>query len=117
MKIAVPTKNNVVDNHFGHCDTYTIFDIDDHKNITSKEVLNWSKGCGCKSNIVATLKDMGVQTLLAGNMGQGALNVLLSHGVEVVRGCRGNIEKLVQEYLSGNLEDQDILCATHHHHH
>jgi predicted Fe-Mo cluster-binding NifX family protein len=117
MKIAVPTRDNMVDNHFGHCDTYTIFDIDDHKNITSKEILKWSKGCGCKSNIVATLKDMGVQTLLAGNMGQGALNVLLSHGLEVIRGCQGNVEHLVLEYLNGNLEDQDILCDSHHHHH
>lgn len=117
MKIAVPTKDNVVDNHFGHCDTYTIFGIDKDKTISSKEVLKWSHGCGCKSNIVATLKDMGVDTLLAGNMGQGALNVLLSQGVEVIRGCQGNIEQQVQEFLNGHLKDQDILCSTHHYHH
>ena len=25
MKIAVPTKDQVVDNHFGHCEYYTIY--------------------------------------------------------------------------------------------
>jgi len=117
MKIAVPTKDNVVDNHFGHCDTYTIFDVDEQKNILAREVLKWSHGCGCKSNIVATLKEMGVEILLAGNMGQGALNVLLSHNMEVVRGCSGNSEDLVREYLNGNLTDTDILCSSHRAHH
>jgi len=28
MKIAVPTKNEMVDSHFGHCEYYTIFTID-----------------------------------------------------------------------------------------
>jgi predicted Fe-Mo cluster-binding NifX family protein len=114
MKIAVPTKNNAVDEHFGHCDTYTIFETDANKNIVSKEVLRWSQGCGCKSNIVGTLKEMGVATLLAGNMGQGALNVLLTHEIDVVRGCEGKIDDLVQKYLAGMLSDKEILCQSHH---
>jgi len=31
MKIAIPTRNNEVDDHFGHCDYYTIYDIDKKK--------------------------------------------------------------------------------------
>lgn len=114
MKIAVPTKNDQVDQHFGHCDSYTIFDIDEQNSITSKEVFKWSQGCGCKSNLVAILKEMGVGTLLAGNMGQGALNVLLSHDMDVVRGCNGNTEQVVLEFLQGNLQDKEILCDSHH---
>ena len=113
MKIAIPTRNDYVDEHFGHCDTYTIFEIENQNTIKSKEVLKWSDGCGCKSNIVGTLKDMGVSTLLAGNMGRGALNVLLSSDMEVIRGCHGNIDQLVQEYLAGRLKDMDVLCDSH----
>ena len=29
MKIAVPTRDGVVDNHFGHCDHYTIFTVEE----------------------------------------------------------------------------------------
>ena len=29
MKVAIPTRNNVVDDHFGHCEYYTIFTISD----------------------------------------------------------------------------------------
>lgn len=113
MKIAVPTRENQVDGHFGHCDTYTIYGIDEKKEVQSKEVLKWSYGCGCRSNIVGTLKEMGVNTLLAGNMGQGALNMLLSHQMNVVRGCQGDVDEVLTAYLKGQLEDEDILCQTH----
>ena len=39
MKIAVPTRENVVDDHFGHCAYYTLFTVDDDKNITDTETL------------------------------------------------------------------------------
>ena len=35
MKIAVPTRDNMVDNHFGHCAYYTIYTIEDNK-VTAK---------------------------------------------------------------------------------
>ena len=38
MKIAVPTRENVVDDHFGHCAYYTLFTVDDDKNITDTEM-------------------------------------------------------------------------------
>ena len=31
MKIAVPTRDGRVDDHFGHCSYYTIFDVIDGK--------------------------------------------------------------------------------------
>lgn len=113
MKIAVPTKNNAVDDHFGHCEAFSIFEIDVHNTVKSKEVLHWADGCGCRSNIVETLREMGVGAMLAGNMGQGALNVMLSHGMEVIRGCAGNADDLVVEFLSGRLSDKQILCQSH----
>ena len=36
MKIALPTRENYIDGHFGHCEYYTVFTIDD----SSKEILN-----------------------------------------------------------------------------
>ena len=38
MKRAVPTREGRVDNHFGHCDHYTIYNIED-KQIISREQL------------------------------------------------------------------------------
>ena len=87
MKIAVPTRNNEVDDHFGHCETYTIFSVDASNQIQKIETLPAPQGCGCKSNIAEILKEEGVKVLLAGNMGNGALNVLTNQGIDVYRGC------------------------------
>lgn len=113
MKIALPSNGTMVDGHFGHCEYFTVITVDDQKKIVNQEMVQPPAGCGCKSNIVGTLADMGVKVMLAGNMGAGAVNVLNSHGIEVVRGCSGNVRKVVEEWLSGTLNDSGSTCASH----
>ena len=55
MKIAVPTRNHVIDDHFGHCEYYTIFTISENKEIIGIETEASPEGCGCKSNIASIL--------------------------------------------------------------
>jgi predicted Fe-Mo cluster-binding NifX family protein len=113
MKLAVPTtQNNQVDAHFGHCEYFTVFTIEGREIIKS-EIVESPEGCGCKSNIAAILKDMGVEVMLAGNMGGGAVNVLNSYGIKVYRGCDGDINSLVQDYVKGNLVDSGETCYKH----
>ena len=50
MKIAVPTRDGRVDDHFGHCAYYTIFDVIDGK-VTNVSKMASPEGCGCKSGI------------------------------------------------------------------
>ena len=112
MKIAVPTRDGRVDDHFGHCDHYTIYTVEDKK-ILSREELPSPQGCGCKSGIAADLQQMGVEVMLAGSMGAGALNKLQACGIKVVRGCMGDIESVVNGYLLGFVLDSGIGCAGH----
>jgi predicted Fe-Mo cluster-binding NifX family protein len=113
MKIAIPTRGYEVDGHFGHCEMYTVFTIDEDNKIEKSEILPSSHGCGCKSNIASVLKQKGVSVMLAGNMGDGALNVLNCHGLEVYRGCSGNVTLLVETFLQGKIGDSGEGC--HHH--
>lgn len=112
-RIAVPTRGNNVDEHFGHCEYYTVYSISGGK-VEKKETLESPQGCGCKSNIASVLKEMNVITMLAGNMGAGALNVLGMHGINVVRGCSGNVDEVVNQYLAGSLSDSGTSCSHHH---
>lgn len=112
MKIAVPTRNNVVDDHFGHCAYYTIYTIEENK-VTEKQTLPSPEGCGCKSNIAPVLHEMGVEVMLAGNMGEGAKNVLGRNHIAVIRGCSGSTDELVEAYLRGDVKDNGEVC--HHH--
>jgi predicted Fe-Mo cluster-binding NifX family protein len=117
MKIAIPTRGNLVDNHFGHCEMYTIITADENQNITKTEILPSPQGCGCKSDIAGIFQQIGVEVMLAGGIGEGAIHVLSHHGISVVRGCSGDIKILAEEYLKGKLTDSGISCAQHEHHH
>lgn len=116
MKVAVPTRGNHVDDHFGHCEVYTIFTFDESHKLKDKEVVPSPQGCGCKSNIAAILREKGVSVMLAGNMGEGAFNVLNYHGINVLRGCSGEIDQVVTDYIQGRVFDSQESCKNHQHH-
>ncbi len=113
MKIAIPTRGNKLDHHFGHCESYTVMTVDNDKNVIKSEILPAANGCGCKSNIAAVLRDKGVTVMLAGNMGSGAVNVLSQYGIEVYRGCSGNVRALTEAFLAGVIADSGTTCAHH----
>ena len=112
MKLAVPTRDGHVDDHFGHCDHYTIYTIEDRK-ILSREALPSPQGCGCKSGIAADLQQMGVEVMLAGSMGEGARSKLEAHNIKVIRGCKGDIDAVVNGYLLGFILDSGEGCSAH----
>lgn len=113
MKIAIPTRADAIDDHFGHCESYSIFTIGNNKNIVGTETLAAPQGCGCKSNIASALQDKHVTVLLASNMGTGAVNVLTKHGIKVYRGCSGNVTELVNDFLDGKVTDSGEGCNHH----
>jgi predicted Fe-Mo cluster-binding NifX family protein len=115
MKIALPTKDNSVDDHFGHCAFFTVFTIGEKKDIVSEEIVPSPAGCGCKSNIVHTLSQMGVHVMLAGNMGDGAVRVLNSNGIKVIRGCSGGVKTVAEKWLDGAVVDSGDGCHEHEH--
>jgi predicted Fe-Mo cluster-binding NifX family protein len=55
MKIAVPTVGDQVDQHFGHCEKYSIFTIEE-KTIKAEEFMESPHGCGCKSDMAVSVK-------------------------------------------------------------
>lgn len=114
MKIALPSRQNRIDDHFGHCEYFTVFTIEG-KEIVSEETITSPEGCGCKSNIAQQLAQMNVTMMLAGNMGQGAVDVLNRSGIDVIRGCSGDIRETALAYINGTLIDSGVACAEHEH--
>lgn len=112
MKIAIPTRENMVDDHFGHCDHYTIYTIE-NKQVLNIDTLPSTGGCGCKSGVAAELKKIGVEVMLAGNMGEGAKNKLEEQGIKVIRGCAGPIQVVLGGFLAGVILDSGKGCAGH----
>jgi len=114
MKIALPSRDNQIDSHFGHCEYFTVITINkEKKTILSEEKIQSPEGCGCKSNIASVLAEAGVTLMLAGNMGDGAVRVLNHSGIEVIRGCSGDINTVANNWLTDSLTDSGIGCTAH----
>jgi predicted Fe-Mo cluster-binding NifX family protein len=117
MKIAVPvTKENQIDSHFGHCESYSVFTISEKNEISGMKNVESPQGCGCKSDIASVLAADGVTVMLAGGIGGGAINVLNNSGIEVIRGCSGDATEVVKLYIAGSVADSGSSCHLHEAH-
>ena len=116
MKVAIPTHSGIVDDHFGHCEYFIVFTTNDKKEIIHEEIISSPDGCGCKSNVVEKLTQIGVKVMLAGNIGGGAVNKLSDNGIAVVRGCSGDVKDVLSDWLNGNIKDNGELCKEHEEH-
>lgn len=112
MKIAVPSRDGLVDEHFGHCKEFLIFSVEG-KSLIPQQTMPSPEACGCKSGIAAELARAGVSHLIAGNMGEGAVRVLSANGITVVRGASGDAKAAAQAFVDGTLADSGIGCAGH----
>ncbi len=112
MKIAVSCNGSEIWPHFGHCENFMIYDIEDNKVVSSENVPNPGHKPGFLPNFLA---DKGVNVIIAGGMGGGAVDIFNERGVEVVVGASGDSKAAVEAYLRGELVSTGEVC--HHHEH
>lgn len=72
-KIAIPTRDNMVDCHFEHCENYTIYSVDTSGHFVNKESLTSPQDCGYRSNIASILPQKGVNVMLCREYGEWSL--------------------------------------------
>lgn len=112
MKIAVASENKIVAGHFGHCEGFEIFDIENGKVAKQTFVQNPGHKPGFLPNF---LNDMGVNIIIAGGMGGGAVAIFNEKGIEIVTGATGSCEENVNSYLAGKLKSTGSICHEHQH--
>lgn len=110
MKIAIPTVGTRVDEHFGHARSFTIFTLNTDREVVEEETFLPPSGCGCQSTVGVTMEAKKVGTMLVGNIGQGAIDKMKSHGITVVRGCQGDVRDVLRAWIAGEITDQSVLC-------
>ena len=59
------------------------------------------------------MQNWDVNVMLAGNMGQGAVNKLNAAGISVIRGCSGTVKQVIEDYTAGKLADAPVICTDH----
>lgn len=108
MKIAIPTANKELCSHFGHCEAFAIFTVEDGKIVSRKDVDPPVHEPGSHP---AFLKDLGCKVVIAGGMGIRAQELMHGYGISTVVGAtQMPLEKLVTCYIDGSLEAGDNRC-------
>lgn len=113
MKIAVASEKGMVAEHFGHCESFMIFDSENNQIIKSETIANPGHKPGF---LPVFLKDMGVDVIISGGMGGGAIDIFNEKNIEVIVGASGNTKAVAEAYLQGSLKSTGSVCHEHQHH-
>ena len=113
MKIAVTFENGEVFQHFGHTETFKLYEVEAGQVVSSEVVA--TNGSGHEA-LADFLSDLSVNVLLCGGIGDGAQAALSSAGIEICSGAEGDADAAVKAYLNGELESAGVNCDHHHDH-
>ena len=117
MRIAVTYDNGQIFQHFGHTETFKVYEAEDGKVISSEVIGSNGSGHGALAGLLA---GRGVDVLICGGIGGGAQMALAQAGVKLFGGCSGSADEAVEALLAGTLEyNANVRCNHHgeHHHH
>ena len=111
IKIAVASEKGMVTEHFGHCEGFMVFDIENNQIVKNVTIANPGHRPGFLPNF---LNDMGVNVIISGGMGGGAVDIFNEKNIKVIVGARGNAKAVVEAYLQGSLQSSGSVCHEHH---
>jgi len=112
---AVPTENGKLCEHFGHCEKFAVVCVENGV-ITKNEFVTPPEHIpGLYPKFLA---DMGINTVIAGGMGQKARDLFAANNIEVFTGIDyREPDKLVESYLKKELVSTDSSCGHDHNEH
>ncbi len=110
-KIAVPTNNPggmsaSRSDHFGHCDLFTLLDIEDGKVVATASHDNIAHEAGGCMVPVKVLAEQGVQAIIVGGMGARPLGGFAEVGITVYFAHKEQyptVENVANAFVAGNL--------------
>ena len=110
IRFAVPTAQGQLCLHFGHCECFTLIEINEKtKQITRNETL--IPPAHEPGVLPRWLGEQQVDIVIAGGMGQRAQMLFSQNGVNVLTGATvGKPEDIVTAYLNETLEVGDNIC-------
>ncbi|SJZ79679.1 NifB/NifX family molybdenum-iron cluster-binding protein [Garciella nitratireducens] len=112
MKIAVASEGKYVSGHFGHCEGFTIYEVEEGKTL----IKNFTPNPGHRPGYLPIfLKELAVNVIIAGGMGETAQQLFNENEIEVVVGAQGLCDDIVQKYVNGELESTGSVCREHKH--
>lgn len=115
MRVATTYDNGNIFMHFGRSEQFKIYDIQDGKVLNEQVVGTGGTGHGALAGLLA---NGGVDTLICGGIGGGAINALTQAGITVYAGAQGSCDACVEALIAGTLaQTGEATCDCHGHDH
>lgn len=108
-KIAIPVdENGNLDSHFGHCKFFSLIDTEDKAIVAEKKVVPPPHEPGL---LPQWLSEKGATDILAGGMGQRAIQLFNNFGVNAFVGApKLNAKELAKGFLNEQLTFTANYC-------
>ena len=110
MKIAVTYDNGEIFQHFGHTETFKVYEVENNEVVSASLVHSDGQGHGALATLLGGHK---IDVLICGGIGGGAVAALNEQGIELCAGAAGNADDAVEAYLRGELENTGANCDHH----
>lgn len=114
MKYAIPVTEGVLSMHFGHCEQFAIFEVEGKKIGDCEMIVPPPHQPGL---LPPWLAERGVKAIIAGGMGQRALDLFVQAGIAVTTGAPSEEPKaILEKHLNGTLAAGGNGCNHDHGH-
>lgn len=108
MKVAIPVTQGELSSHFGHCEVFAVYHIEDGKIVKEEMVDPPVHEPGSHPRF---LHEIGVSVVISGGMGMKAQELMHQNGIEVIIGvCPLPLREIVEMYMQNKLEGGDNRC-------
>lgn len=114
MKIAIAVENGQVCGHFGHSPSFSFYEVEDGKIVSSENIQSPGAGHGVLPDFIAS---NGAKVVIAGGMGVGAVNGCNARGMQVITGVTGSPDEAALLFAKGELVSSGSVCSHHGDHH
>ena len=108
-------ENGQIFQHFGHTETFKIYDVEEGKVVRSEVVDTNGSGHGALAGV---LNALNADVLICGGIGGGAQTALAAAGIKLFGGVLGDADKAVEAFINETLDyNPDVKCSHHEHSH
>jgi len=105
--VAIATEGSLVAKHFGRCPEYTLYKVGGRSVVEEKKITNPGHEPGF---LPGYLSGLGVNSIVAGGMGQRARSLFEEEGIETYVGVTGPVKDVIETYLAGELRSGVSTC-------
>ena len=113
MKIAATydISTDSIFQHFGKTQNFKVYTIEDGKIADSKVIDNGGFG---HHDLATYLKNLGIEILILGNRGQGAVDAIVASGLKEMPGITGSADNAAELFAKGELKPNFEAKCSHH---